>query len=301
MKLLPLFPSRTWRTFSSVFLPASVSEFGVTESNDLIGDLLLSALEYVQDQSGDDLEYVQDQSGDALEYVQEQPGDDLEYVQDQSGDAIHQNSAKLVNSYVNRGDVCLTEYWPSSNEPVCSRSPTDTAQTLRSVEVVLEPDEQSPSPSPSPSPSTAGRRKRGWRDSVSPPPAKRKTVTTWRKGQDDEIEKNEEILRALKAASEMKEMIVMSKEAVLAGLQGLKTYDFTHKMKTFAELKTDQGITEAKKEMEGKKVRCQQKAKYQRLQQEQVSRYQKYNAHLDHLIRNVTTNIENSSNVYYLY
>jgi len=272
-----------------VFLPASVSEFGVTESNDLIGDLLLSALEYVQDQSGDALEYVQDQSGDALEYVQ-----------DQSGDAIHQNS------YVNQGDVCLTEYWQPTHEPVCSRTPPDSTQTqLRSVELLelLESDQQSPSSSPSlsPSPSPAGRRKRGWRDSVSPSPAKRKTVTTWRKGQDDEIEKNEEILRALKAASEMKEMIVMSKEAVLAGLQGLKTYDFTHKMKTFAELKTDQGITEAKKEMEGKKVRCQQKAKYQRLQQEQVSRYQKYNAHLDHLIRNVTTNIENSSNVYYLY
>ena len=107
----------------------------------------------------------------------------------------------------------------------------------------------------------------------------------------------------MEAASEEKEMIVMFKEAVLQGLQGRKTYDFNNKMKTFAGLKTD--MMKAKKEMEERKLRCQKKAKYQRLQHEQISRRQAYISQLDLQIRKVTSNIEeqhrSGRSVYSLY
>jgi len=235
-----------------------------TGHKDLTGDFLLAALEYVQDQSDDLLLHAP---------VDVDPG-------------LQEN---------------CQEYWPPapSTEPHNGMIPWDTFPTLRSFNPELESGQNSPL---SPPLSPYGARKRGSVDSPSPP-AKRKSVTNWRKGQDEEIEKNEERLRGLEAASEEKEMIVMFKEAVLQGLQGLKTYDFNNKMKTFAGLKTD--MMKAKKEMEERKLRCQKKAKYQRLQHEQISRCQAYISQLYLQIRKVTSNIEqqhrSGPSVYSLY
>merc|ERR1712154_741301 len=75
--------------------------------------------------------------------------------------------------------------------------------------------------------------------SPSPSPAKISKATEWRKEQDKEIEKNDQLLKNYKAEVKEKEMLILIRQAILMGHHRQKTFDYRSKMAYFGVQKLD--------------------------------------------------------------
>lgn len=155
-----------------------------------------------------------------------------------------------------------------------SPSPTTTTTTTPSPP-------STPPPAMSPTVSTGGTRRNGSKRKFrepdtperSPSPTKISKATEWRKGQNKEIEKNDQLLNDYEAKVKDQEMCILSGESYLAGLCRQKPFDFQSKMFFFQEQKSDINTGKLKLGSIGK---AQKKAEYKKAQVELVESYQAY-------------------------
>jgi len=98
-------------------------------------------------------------------------------------------------------------------------------------------------------------------------------ATSWRKEQDKEIAKNDQLLEDYKADVKSKEMFILSHQALLAGHRGETTFDFAHKLASFEEQKSD---IEAARLKLGSIGKSQKKAQYLKAQGELLKSFKAY-------------------------
>merc|ERR1712061_573940 len=107
----------------------------------------------------------------------------------------------------------------------------------------------------------------------SPSPSKMSKATSWRKEQDKEIAKNDQLLEDYKADVKTTEMFILSHQALLAGHRGETTFDFARKMASFEEQKSD---IEAARLKLGSVGKSQKKAQYLEAQGELLKSFKAY-------------------------
>jgi len=175
-----------------------------------------------------------------------------------------------------------------------------------SLELVAEQPSSSSSPpltttsvtfTPSPDPSTEKRRGGGKKRksdspdfSPSPSPAKISKATEWRKEQDKEIEKNDQLLKNYKAEVKEKEMLILIRQAILMGHHRQKTFDYRSKMASFDVQKLDIDAGIQKLDSIGK---SQKKAEYKKAQNKLLASYKIYINTLTEEIQSINMKINN--------
>lgn len=115
-------------------------------------------------------------------------------------------------------------------------------------------------------------------------------ATNWRKEQDKEIAKNDQLLEDDKAKVKEKELFILSHQALLAGRHGEKTFDFARKMAYFEQQKLD--INAATLTL-GSIIKSQKKAEYQKAQARLLESFKSYINILNEEIQGINMKINN--------
>ena len=115
-------------------------------------------------------------------------------------------------------------------------------------------------------------------------------ATSWRKEQDKEIAKNDQLLEDYRADVKSTEMFILSHQALLAGHRGATTFDFARKLASFEEQKSD---IEAARLKLGSIGRSQKKAKYLKAQGELLESFKAYMEILNEEKKGVNMSLNN--------
>jgi len=121
-------------------------------------------------------------------------------------------------------------------------------------------------------------------------PSKMSKATNWRKEQDKEIAKNDQLLEDDKAKVKEKELFILSHQALLAGRHGEKTFDFARKMAYFEQQKRDIDAAALKL---GSIIKSQKKAEYQKAQARLLESFKSYINILNEEIQGINMKINN--------